>query len=117
MKTEKGLRLNFHLSTVVVLMFIAGAMLGYNVAWRNGRTAQINVDEDTQKTIRFEERGFPCAFQEHYEDLANRRGYFDSMGIVINAVFAIVVSVLLAAVWEAWLRRDRHGPGSTPTQS
>jgi hypothetical protein len=40
-----------------------------------------------------------------YEDLTTKRAYFEPWGVAINVVFAIVASILLAAAWEAWLRR------------
>ena len=86
------------------------------MAWRQGRITKITTGPETEKTVTFEERGFPCVFEERYEDLTAKRGFFDRLGIVINAVAAIVVSILLATTCELWFRqKDRlNGPGSTP---
>jgi hypothetical protein len=94
----------FHLLTVFLFGLTLSAFLGANVAWCPGRTAKITTAPETQKTVRFEKRGFLCIYAERYEDLTAKRGSFDGMGIVINAVSAIVCAVLVAVGCALWLR-------------
>ena len=118
--------LRIHLSTAVVLMFVAGGLVAINLRVSNSQhliDVQRRADEADRQAIKegdynhypftieqvgtFAEHGWPCsAFFS--EGVMARNEYWSVLGTLADGVSALVILILIGAASE-WLIRRREG--------
>lgn len=95
--TEQRRWFQFHLSTAIVVMFVAGGLL-----WAN--TAEKRYGEG------WTERGWPLSFQFSHPVRGNFRrvmlGPFEPIRLLLNIVIAISVCGVVAFGMESYLRQQ-----------
>ncbi|MCY3022523.1 MAG: hypothetical protein NTW87_26375 [Planctomycetota bacterium] len=118
----------FHLSTLVVVVLLAGTMIGMNVAWK--RTVQVDGDwAVTEYTM----QGWPCSarvserYTEQYLRQQEQLGDDDQYWYMTNAcrtewsanaVICLGILAVFAIVCEWWIRRRvAQARGPAPSQA
>ena len=126
-------RVQFHLSTAILMMIVAGGGLGLNLAKWGPFTVSITTTHLAQETIEDYEvasfYGWPFPALEAGPSYSTRSKtpwprFDNGFGLVMDIVIAFVVCVGSGRISEWWIRRlerrakvqsatpERQGPGS-----
>jgi hypothetical protein len=95
--------LQIHLSTCIVLMFVAAAFIGVNVAPRRDLRFY---------TFHILECGWPCAFFNWNEDPSDSRTHWLKIGLLVDVGLFLLFITAATFVCELRIRRDGKVAGA-----
>ena len=103
------------LLSVIVVVLLAGALLGINVAKRSVDSAkspsfnsQRNaILEKPEKRALLQSRGWPRVFEEWYDDEQTQYYEFHWITLILNIIFCACLLVIAAYLVEALIWRRR----------
>ena len=108
----------FHLSTAIVLMFVAGGLMWASIAWRGDLllAGAVPGDHEGAVAVRSEIRGFPFMMDARPVNVSERDGMryhvrqttLFNENKVWNIAFAAIVLVAVFRVCEAVIRRKER---------
>lgn len=89
-------RFRLHLSTLLVLVIVAGVLVGLNVLPRDG--SQVELEPFARMTIlvTLKAEGWPMIFVERFDGPTEPPYSTNWWGLVLNIVFALLT---LAGIW------------------
>jgi hypothetical protein len=98
-------RFQFHLSTWLVLGFVAGAFVGVNAVPHQGRLIHLPAREGLdgprpRMIVAMTARGWPLEYDEWYEDEYNRRVDFIWAALSLNVFLALIVLTFVGLILE-----------------
>ncbi len=101
-------RLQLHLTTCIVLMFVAGGLL-----WLNFSPSELTIDiheEDASPSplVYAIEKGWPWhCYTENLYDLSPIWWRWNQLNLILNSLIALAILAAVAALSERLIRRRR----------